>query len=91
MLPIVLESRGLASSAASLRGLPALRDVGSVTFAIAAVSRAAAGAGPARDAVLLCGEAALAAVRGDAGRFASLVRDAAESLKRATPGSRVHN
>ncbi len=91
MLPIVLESRGLTSSADSLRELPALRDVGSVNFALEAVGRAARGAGPARRAVLLCGEAALAAIRGDAGRFASLVRDAAESLREATPGLGLHN
>lgn len=91
MLPVVLESRGLSSSADSLRRLPKLRDVGSVTFAVAAMSRAARGAGPAAGAVRLCSEAALAAVRGDAGRFAALVRDAAEALRQVTPGSGLHN
>lgn len=85
MLPLVLESRGLSSSAASLRGLPALRDVGSVTFAVAEVTRAARTAGPAGAAVRLCGEAAIAAVRGDAGRFAVLVKGAAASLRGMTP------
>jgi hypothetical protein len=91
MLPIILESRGLMSFADSLRDLPTLRDIGSVTFALEALGRAARSAGPAKDAVLLCGEAALAAVRGDAGRFASLIRDAAESLRGATPGLGLHN
>lgn len=91
MLPVVLESRGLSSSANALRRLPRLRDLGSVTFAVLAMSRAAKGAGPAASAVRLCSEAALAAVRGDAGRFASLVRDAAEALRQVMPGSGESN
>lgn len=87
MLPLVLESRGLSSSAASLRRLPALRDVGSVAFAVAEVARAARGAGPAGAAVRLCGDAAIAAVRGDARGFAVLVRGAAASLRGMTPTS----
>jgi len=87
MLPLVLESRGLSCSAASLRELPVLRDVGSVTFAVAAMSRAASGAGPAEAAVRLCGEAAMAAVVGDARKFVALVRTAAASLRRVTPTS----
>ncbi len=87
MLPLVLESRGLALSAASLRGLPALRDVGSVAFAVAEVTRAARGAGPAGAAVRLCGEAAIAAVLGDARRFAVLVRASAASIRGMTPSS----
>lgn len=91
MLPVVLESRGLASSADSLRKLPRLRDLGSVTYAVLAMARAAKGAGPAESAVRLCSEAALAAVRGDAGRFAALVRDAAEALRLVTPGAGDRN
>lgn len=87
MLPLVLESRGLSCSAASLRGLPALRDVGSVTYAVAAVSRAASEAGPAAAAVRLCGEAVMAAAAGDARKFVILVRTAAASLRRMTPKS----
>ncbi len=86
MLPMVLESRGLSSAASSLRGLPVLKDIGSVTFAVAEMSRAARSAGPAEAAVRLCGEAAMAAVRGDARRFALFVRTAAASL-RASDGA----
>ncbi len=95
MLPIILDSHGLSDSAASLRGLPVLRDVGSVTFAVAAVSRAAAqvGAGDAEAglAVRLCGEAVMAAVAGDAKRFTLHVRAAARSLQKASPGPRESN
>lgn len=91
MLPLVLESRGLPLSAASLRGLPVLRDVGSVTFAVAAMSRAASEAGPAEAAVRLCGEAAMAAVVGDARKFVSLVKTAAASLRRMTPRASLPN
>ncbi len=91
MLPMVLESRGLPQSAASLRGLPALRDAGSVAYAVAAMSRAARQAGPVEPTVRLCGEAAMAAAAGDAKKFVMLVRTAAASLRMMTPRPRSVN
>jgi len=95
VLPILLDSHGLSDSAESLRGLPALQDVGSVTFAVAAVSRAAeqVGAGDAEAgmAVRLCGEAVMAAMAGDAKKFTLHVKAAARSLQKASSGQRALN
>ena len=86
LLPVALEADGRESCAMRLRALPALRDPGTVWRAMLVVESVATLRPGARasEAARLCGDAACAALRGEAARFAELVRRASGLLRGAS-------
>lgn len=83
VLPRALEAGGMPLQADRLRGLPELRDAGSVSMACGTMRRVRSlllRSPRLAEAVRLCEEASLAALAGDAAGFGGYVRGAAESL-----------
>ena len=92
ILPVALEASGRPGCAERLRSLPALTGPGSVWRAMLVVESVAMERPGLRvsEAARLCGDAAVAALRGEASRFASLVRRASAFLRGPRPGSSLN-
>jgi hypothetical protein len=84
LLPEALEAGGLPRQAERLRGLPELRDAGSVSMACGTMRRVRAlllRRPELEEAVRLCEEASVAALSGDHRGFGGYVRRAAAQLR----------